>query len=83
MAVLSESDRRYITRMFMQRMSRDCDPMPADKFDIKLTVDKIDNWLENRWQSLLDDFPAAVDGLTNKEKTELIRDVVHRKWGVL
>jgi hypothetical protein len=83
LAVLTEPQRREVVRLFMQRMSRDCDPMPPDKFDLKDTVDAIDNWVETNWATLLGQFPAETQSLSGKEKAELIYMVIRRKWEVL
>lgn len=81
MAVLNETDRADVWRMYMKILSRESQTTNLTKQELRAAVDAIDTWVENNAASFNTAIPQPARGsLTARQKAQLLTYVVMRRF---
>ncbi len=83
MALLNEPDKNAIFKELEDELSSDNFPVSFGRSDGRLSVDNVDQWVEDNFASFNNSLPAAVKAdLSTKWKIRLFDKVIKRRWEV-
>lgn len=81
MAVLNETDRADVWRMYMKILSQERQTINITKQELRAAVDAVDVWVENNAASFNTAIPQPARGsLTARQKAQLLVYVVMRRF---
>ena len=83
MALLNESDKDAIFKELEDELSSDNFPVSFGRPDGRLSVDNVDQWVEDNFASFNNSLPALVKAdLSTKWKIGLLDKIIKRRWEV-
>ena len=83
MALLNEADKDAIFKELEDELSSDNFSVSFGRPDGRLSVDNVDQWVEDNFASFNNSLPAAVKAdLSTKWKIRLFDKVIKRRWEV-
>lgn len=81
MAVLNETDRADVWRMYMKILSQERQTINITKQELRAAIDAVDTWVENNTASFNTAIPQPARGsLTARQKARLLVYVVMRRF---